>query len=129
MTTDVTRRSDATPTQHGSADGHDEAASALESVADRAGAVADRAGAALDRTIADARPIVAQAGSALAESTRAVGTSSDDNLVIGTATLTGLTIGLLVGGSNRLVVAGALLPATFMGYTLLARFSHRNREG
>jgi hypothetical protein len=129
MTTDITRRSDATSTQHGSADARDEAESTLGSVADRAGAVADRAGAVLDRTIADARPIVAQAGSAIAGSTRAVGTSSDDNLAIGTATLTGLAIGLLIGGSNRLIVAAALLPATFMGYTLLARISGRSRKG
>ncbi len=80
-----------------------------------------RAGVALDRTIADARPIVAQAGSTIADSTRAVGASSDENLAIGTAALTGVSIGLLLGGSNRLIVAAALLPATLMGGTLLAR--------
>jgi hypothetical protein len=41
MTTDITRRSDATSTQDGSADARDEAESTLGSVADRAGAGAE----------------------------------------------------------------------------------------
>ena len=134
MTTDVSRHPDAKSEEHRAADSRDDASWAFEAVldradavADRAGVVAHRAGAAVDRTIADARPIVNQAGSAVAESTRAVGRSSDDSLAIATATLAGLTLGLLLSGSNRLIVAAALVPATFMGGTLLARLGSRNR--
>ena len=133
MTTDTSRQ--ARFGEQPTGNGRDDSGSALEAVLDRADAAADRAedvmhraGAALDRTIADARPIVAQAGSTIADSTRAVGGSSDENLAIGAATLTGFSIGLLLGGSNRLIVAAALLPATFMGGTLLARVRRRSVE-
>ena len=49
-----------------------------------------------------------------------------DVLMVGTSLSIGVAIGLLLGGSNRLLVATALIPAAAMGATLLER---RNREG
>ena len=105
---------------------HDEhrrtdASGTLGTVGGRAAAMADRAGSVIDRAVADAQPIAAGAADALSDSARAIRQSRDGDLAIGTAMLTGLSIGLVVGGANRLLIAAALVPAGLMGYTLMGR--------
>ena len=47
--------------------------------------------------------------------------SSDEMLTNGTMLSLGVALGLLLGGSNRLLVALALIPAAAMGATLIDR--------
>ena len=62
---------------------------------------------------------------ALGEASRQIEAAPTDVLMAGTTLSVGVAIGLLLGGSNRLLVAMALIPAAAMGATLLER---RNRD-
>lgn len=60
------------------------------------------------------------------QASRQMQSSSDDMLMVGSALAFGVTLGLFLSGSNRLLVATALVPAVAMGATLLDR---RSRAG
>ena len=62
---------------------------------------------------------------ALGQASRQIESAPTDVLTAGTSLSVGVALGLLLGGSNRLLVALALIPAAAMGATLLER---RNRE-
>ena len=62
---------------------------------------------------------------AIGMANRQIEAAPTDVLVVGTSLSIGVALGLLLGGSNRLLVATALIPAAAMGATLLER---RNRE-
>jgi hypothetical protein len=67
-------------------------------------------------------PEVARASrSAVDEALRAIEGGSDARLSAGVALSLGLTIGLLIGGAPRLLVALALLPLAAMGLALADR--------
>jgi hypothetical protein len=57
------------------------------------------------------------------ESALRIQTSSDEVLAIGTALSTGIAIGLILGGANRLFVGASLIPSAAMGFTLLSRYT------
>jgi hypothetical protein len=60
---------------------------------------------------------------AINESALRIQTSSDEMLAIGTALSTGIAIGLILGGANRLLVGASLIPSAAMGFTLLSRYT------
>ena len=62
---------------------------------------------------------------AIGEASRQIEAAPTDVLMAGTSLSVGVAIGLLLGGSNRLLVAMALIPAAAMGATLVER---RNRD-
>lgn len=62
---------------------------------------------------------------AVEEANRAMRTGSDEMLTAGTTLSVGLALGLLLGGSNRLLVILALIPAAAMGFTLFDRTQSR----
>ncbi len=57
----------------------------------------------------------------IGDTTQAMETSSSGALLAGMTLTLGLAIGLLIGGSSRILVALALVPATAMAATLLDR--------
>lgn len=57
----------------------------------------------------------------LIEANHQIRSASDELLIVGSALSFGFAMGLLFGGANRLLVAGALLPAASMGLTILER--------
>ena len=63
------------------------------------------------------------AAGALNEGALAIQSGSDEALAIGTALSTGIAIGLILGGANRLLVGAALVPTAAMGFTLLSRYT------
>jgi hypothetical protein len=65
--------------------------------------------------------VAATTRSALGEANRQIRTGSDEILIVGSALSFGFAMGLLFGGANRLMVAGAMLPAASMGLTILER--------
>lgn len=70
------------------------------------------------------------AAGAINESALRIQTSSDEVLAIGTALSTGIAIGLILGGANRLLVGASLIPSAAMGFTLLSRYTEvRPRAG
>jgi hypothetical protein len=70
------------------------------------------------------------AAGAINESALRIQTSSDEVLAIGTALSTGIAIGLILGGANRLLVGASLIPSAAMGFTLLSRYTEvRPRTG
>ena len=88
-----------------------------EAVSTAAGSAAAAAGGA-------ASQLPGMAGSArtvLLDTNRRIRTGSDEILIVGGALSFGFAMGLLFGGANRLMVAGALLPAATMGLTILER--------
>ncbi|MEA2609943.1 MAG: hypothetical protein QOJ75_2186 [Chloroflexota bacterium] len=88
-----------------------------EAVSGAAGTVTTAAGDAVARL-----PVVAAATqSALANANRRINAGSDEMLIVGSALSFGFAMGLLFGGANRVLVAGALLPAATMGLTLFDR--------
>jgi hypothetical protein len=87
-------------------------------VAEGVGAAAGTVASALPEAAATTRAAVDQAA-------RRIEAGSDEMLTIGTAFSLGLSIGLLVGGANRLLVAGGLVPTAAMGLTLLDRAQQR----
>jgi hypothetical protein len=109
-----------------STNGSDVAATARDvasTVADRASAVADAASAAAARL-----PDAANAtGVQLGRANERIQTESDEVLTVGTALSLGLSLGLLLGGANRILVFLALMPAAAMGYTLFDR--HNGSRG
>jgi hypothetical protein len=86
------------------------------------GVAANLAGAA--NTVSARLPeAAASTRAAVDEATRRMTTGSDQMLTVGTAFSLGLTIGLMVGGANRILVTLAMIPAAAMGMTLLDRNS------
>lgn len=65
--------------------------------------------------------VAATTRSAIEVADRQMRTGSDEMLTIGSAFSFGLASGLLIAGANRLLVAGALLPAAMMVVTLFDR--------
>jgi hypothetical protein len=61
--------------------------------------------------------------SALIEAERQINAGSDEMVAIGAALSFGFAAGLLIGGSNRLIIAVALVPAAFLGGSLVARLT------
>jgi hypothetical protein len=55
------------------------------------------------------------------EANRAVSQGSDSTLRMVGAASVGFAVGLLIGGANRLLVVGALVPAALIGWTLMDR--------
>lgn len=95
--------------------GPDPAALARE-MAGRAGDVAGEVASRLPAAAASTRE-------ALNTAQMRMESSSDEMLTNGTMLSLGVAIGLLLGGSNRLLVAMALIPAAAMGATLIDRRS------
>jgi hypothetical protein len=70
------------------------------------------------------------AAGAINESALRIQSSSDEVLAIGTALSTGIAIGLILGGANRLLIGASLIPSAAMGFTLLSRYTEvRPRAG
>ncbi|MEX2185017.1 MAG: hypothetical protein WEC14_11270 [Chloroflexota bacterium] len=64
---------------------------------------------------------------AIAEANRMVHHGSDSTLrLVGAATI-GFAVGLLVGGANRLLVIGSLIPAALIGATMVERMDGTTR--
>jgi hypothetical protein len=63
------------------------------------------------------------AAGAINESALRIQSSSDEVLAIGTALSTGIAIGLILGGANRLLIGASLIPSAAMGFTLLSRYT------
>jgi hypothetical protein len=87
--------------------------------------VADAAGAAAGEVANRLPAAAATTREAIDEASRQMEAAPTDVLVAGTSLSVGVALGLLLGGSPRLLVALALIPAAAMGATLLER---RNRE-
>jgi hypothetical protein len=86
-------------------------------LSDAAGTAATAAGGAASQL-----PIVVSASRrTLIEANHQIRSGSDELLIVGSALSFGFAMGLLFGGANRLLVAGALLPAASMGLTILER--------
>jgi hypothetical protein len=81
-----------------------------------AGDIAARAPAAVNQA-------AGSASAALNQGAMAIQASSDETLAIGTALSTGIAIGLILGGANRLLIGAALVPTAAMGLTLLSRYT------
>ena len=88
---------------------------------DAVSAAAGSAAAAAGEAMSQLPVLAAGTRSILAETNRQIRTGSDEILIVGGALSFGFAIGLLFGGTNRLLVAGALLPAATMGLTILER--------
>jgi hypothetical protein len=88
-------------------------------VADAAGTVRVAAGDA----VAKLPEVAATTRSAIEDANRQMRAGSDEMLTIGTVLSFGFAMGLLIGGASRLLVAGALIPAAMMSFTLLDRTS------
>ena len=74
------------------------------------------------RRVAEGMPqAISQAQTAVADTARALDELPPQALVIGTSFSIGLGAGLLLSGSNRLLVLLALTPAAAMALTLLGR--------
>jgi len=89
-------------------------------VSTAAGTAATAAGDAVAKVPA----IASSARSVLLDTNRQIRTGSDEILIVGGALSFGFALGLLFGGANRLLVAGAMLPAATMGLTVLERANH-----
>ena len=99
----------------------DEATTRAEAVG---GAISDAAdsvlGAAGD-AVSRLPDMAATTRSAMEDANRQMRAGSDEMLTVGGVLSFGFAMGLLVGGANRLPVAGALIPAVAMIITLLDR--------
>jgi hypothetical protein len=91
---------------------------AAKTVADQVAGAASVAAARLPEAAQTTREAVEEAN-------RAMRAGSDGTLVAGTMFSTGLSLGLLLGGANRLLVILALLPAAAMGSAILDRSGGR----
>jgi hypothetical protein len=58
---------------------------------------------------------------AASEVDRIIRSGSDDTLRLATVAVVGFAIGLLAGGSNRLLILASLIPAGLMGVALSSR--------
>jgi hypothetical protein len=117
----------ASATASGSTSGAPDAGAADRSAA-IGGAVSDAAGtvreaAANVKDVATTRipEVTATTRSAIEDANRQMQSSSDEMLAMGSALSFGLAVGMLVGRTPRLLVAGALVPAIAMVLTLLNR--------
>jgi hypothetical protein len=103
-----------------SANGHDtggtDPAAVARDMAARSAEVAGEMASRLPAAAASTREV-------LTEAQLRMKSSSDEVLTNGTMLSLGVALGLLLGGSNRLLVALALIPAAAMGATLLDRRS------
>ncbi len=88
-------------------------------VSDAAGTVRDVAGDAVSRL----PDVAATTRSAIEDANRQMRAGSDEMLTVGSVLSFGFAMGLLIGGANRLLIAGALIPAAMMWLTLLDRSS------
>ena len=86
-----------------------------------AGEVAANVRGAAETVAARLPDAAAQTRAAVDEAARRIETGSDEMLTAGTTFSLGLAVGMLVGGTPRILVALALIPAAAMGMTLLAR--------
>ena len=92
---------------------------------DAAGAVRGVAGDAVSRL----PEVAATTRSAIEDANRQMRAGSDEMLTVGSVLSFGFAMGLLIGGANRLLIAGALLPAAMMWLTLLDRSSNKRSVG
>jgi len=112
---DVTRTSAEEPTEV--LEARDRVALVGEVVSGAASSTADAIGDAVSRL----PEVAATTRSLLVEANRQIRAGSDEILIVGSALSFGFAMGLLFGGANRLLVAGAMLPAASMGLTILDR--------
>jgi hypothetical protein len=107
----------------------DEATSRVDAiggaVSDAAGNVKVVAGDAVSRL----PEVAATTRSALEEANRQMRAGSDEMLAIGSTLSFGLALGLLIGGTSRLLVVSALVPAGLMALTLLDRAGKARTPG
>ncbi|MEO8570096.1 MAG: hypothetical protein ABI553_00220 [Chloroflexota bacterium] len=94
-------------------------------VAEAAGTVRDVAGDAVSRL----PEVAATTRSAIEDANRQMRAGSDEMLTVGSVLSFGFAMGLLIGGANRLLIAGALVPAAMMWLTLLDRSSNKRSVG
>lgn len=94
-----------------------------ESAREVAGDVATSVRGAAETVASHLPEAAATTRAAVDEAARRIETGSDEMLTAGATFSLGLAIGMLVGGTNRLLVAVALIPAAAMGMTLLDRNS------
>ena len=86
-------------------------------------AVTDAASSVKGVAAARLPDVAATTRAAFEDANRQMRSESDEMLTIGSALSFGLAGGLLIGGANRLLVVGALLPALMMVLTMLDRSS------
>jgi hypothetical protein len=65
--------------------------------------------------------MAAVARSALDDANRAIASSSDEMVRLGTAVSFGFAAGLMVGGANRVLVGATIVPLGMLGFRLLER--------
>jgi hypothetical protein len=82
-----------------------------------------RARVAASTVSAAAGDLSARLPEAASEVDRIIKSGSDDTLRMATVAVVGFAIGLLAGGSNRLLILAALIPAGLMGLALSGRRS------
>ena len=87
---------------------------ALSGATETAASTAEAAASRLPEVAATSRRV-------LVEANHQIQAGSDEMLIVGSALSFGFAMGLLFGGANRILVAGALLPAASMGLTILER--------
>jgi len=85
--------------------------------------LAQRARDAATSVASAAEAVTNRIPDAASEMDRVVRSSSDDTLRLASVATLGVAAGLLLGGTNRLVVLAALAPAAFMGLVLSSRRS------
>ena len=83
--------------------------------------VADAASAAAGEMANRLPAAAASTREALGEASRQMESAPTDVLIAGTSLSVGVALGLLLGGSPRLLVALALIPAAAMGAALMER--------
>lgn len=83
--------------------------------------LAHRARDAASTVTGAASDVTARLPEAASEVDRLIRSGSDDTLRLATAATVGFAVGLLAGGSNRLLVLAALIPAGLMGVALSSR--------
>jgi hypothetical protein len=88
-----------------------------ETAREAAGTVRAVAGTAAERLPS----AVAQAQSTVDDTARVLNQWPDQRLVVGTSFSIGLGVGMFLSGTNRLLVAVALIPAAAMAATLMGR--------
>ena len=103
-------------------DGTDEAPRRRIAVmGDAVSTAAGNAATAAGDAAAQLPAMASEAREAFMQANRQIQAGSDELLIVGGALSFGFAMGLLFGGANRLLVAGALLPAATIGLTILER--------
>lgn len=108
------RRPDSGRSMNGNTDGGPDPAAVARNMAGRTAEVAGEMASRLPAAAASTREV-------LGEAQARINSSSDEMLTSGTMLSLGVALGLLLGGSSRLLVALALIPAAAMGATLIDR--------